>query len=167
MKGTGRFELVEGEVVELTPPGFEHGDVAGNAFFAVKAYVKGQRLGRVVMEAGFFLRRGPDTVRGPDISYYSYERLPSDLRPKGYAEAAPDLAVEVVSPNDRSEEVEARIRELFEAGVARLWVVYPLTRTVHDWTGPASVGILEEPDTLEGDPQLPGFRMPVGTLFED
>ncbi len=79
----------------------------------------------------------------------------------------PDLAVEVVSPTNTAVEVIGKVQEYFGAGVRRVWVVYPTVRQVYDYNDPASVRILRDTDALDGDPVLPGLRLPVADLFED
>lgn len=95
-----RRELVAGELIEMAPAGGEHGYVAGNAYYHLRAFVEQHEVGGAVFaaETGFKLARDPDTVREPDVAYVSAPRL-ARARVAGYPEMAPDLAVEVVSPN--------------------------------------------------------------------
>src|SRR5262249_49528516 len=100
-----KYELVEGGLIRMLPTGGEHGDVTMNAGFLLKGYVKAHDLGIVcAAETGFILKRNPDTVRAPDASFVAKERIPPGGIPKGYWPLAPDLAVEVISPNDRFDE---------------------------------------------------------------
>ncbi len=159
----GRFELERGELVEMVRPGFEHGRIAVNVAATLRAYVKPAQLGQVVVETGFYLERNPDTVRGPDVAYFPVEKLPTD--PTRFAEEAPDLAVEVVSPNDRSDALEERVRQFLGAGVTEVWVLYPRTRTLHrfrsDWAEVLSAG-----QRIEQVPCLPGFACGLDDFFD-
>lgn len=163
LKMAGDYELVRGELVEMVRPGAEHGYITLNVGAILRAHVKAQRLGVVVTESGFYLERDPDTVRGPDVAYYSRERIPAD-RTK-FFEVSPDLAVEVVSPNDTSAELEARVREFLAGGVGEVWVLYPRTQTLHryrlDWAE-----VLTLTGSIQSVPALPGFQCEVREFFE-
>ena len=100
-----RFELVRGEMVEMAPPGIEHGKRSGRIFRLLDEFVEEQDLGTVTVESGFYLERSPDTVRGPDVAFISKERLDPNAEVTGFGEIVPDLAVEVISPNDTYAEV--------------------------------------------------------------
>ena len=160
----GDYELVRGELVEMTRPGAEHGMITMNVGSVVRAYTKSSKSGIVVTESGFYLARNPDTVRGPDVAYYSNQRIPSDRNK--YFLQPPELAAEVVSPNDTSSEVEARVRDFLQAGVEEVWVLYPRTRTVHRYRqGWAEV--LTQDQEIVGVPFLPGFTCALSEFFED
>jgi Uma2 family endonuclease len=161
-------ELVRGEVRPMSPAGARHNIVAGNVFFALKMYERGHPIGRAIGDnLGFRLPipgAEDDTVRSPDGAFVSYERM-RDV-PVGFAPVAPDLAVEVLSPDDTAGELQERLDDYFAAGTRAVWVIDPDRRTVamHSSTGPTRR--LREPDTLDGADVLPGFAMPVRTLFE-
>jgi len=159
-------ELVRGEIVEVSPPGFVHGDVASNIAVSLKSFVKPRQLGRVVVEAGYVLRRNPDTVRGPDVSFVRAERMPAGGRPKSFFEGAPDLAVEVVSPGDRYSEIVARVADYLGAGTALVWVVDPDARTVTVHSADRPPVVHAETGVLEGGDVLPGFHLTLSELFE-
>ncbi|MEP7347002.1 MAG: Uma2 family endonuclease, partial [Gemmatimonadaceae bacterium] len=110
-----RTELVRGALVVREPAGYRHGDVAMRLAAAVAPFVYAHELGRVfAAETGFTLARNPDTVRAPDVAFISRDRLP-DPAPRGFAEMAPDLAVEVLSPDDRPGEVLAKVADWLKA----------------------------------------------------
>ena len=92
----GRYELVEGEVVELAPPNDEHGEIAGNVVTSFNNYSRPHRIGRARVETGYTLRTGPDTVRGPDVSFVFRPRV--EGRGSGFPAGAPDIAVEAMEP---------------------------------------------------------------------
>jgi len=156
-------ELVAGQVVELTPPGFRHGAIVVALVRRLGEHVANNRLGVVTNEAGFILSKNPPTVRAPDVSVVLNERLPSPI-PTKFFPGPPDLAVEVLSPDDRPAEMAARIADFLRAGCRAVWVVDPEaeTLTVHAEQGAARYGAHE---TLDGPPPLPRFRASVGELL--
>jgi Uma2 family endonuclease len=158
-------ELVRGKVVTMPNPGLEHGEVQVNVAFAIKTFLKLKPLGRVATESGTVTERKPDTVRGPDVSYYSMERLPLDKRVVGYHDEAPDLCVEVVSPSNTKKELRAKIKEYFFAGVRMVWVVDPEDRSVVVLRAPDEGRTLYDEATLDGGDVLPGFSCKVSDPF--
>jgi Uma2 family endonuclease len=151
----------------MPPAGFEYGEIAGNAAFVLKSYVKTHRLGSVVgAETGFILARTPDTVRGADAAFVSAERVARQKNKEKFFDGPPDLAVEVVSPNDKDVEVEEKILDYLQAGTRLLWIVYPRTQTIYVYRSLEDVQILTIEDTLEGYNVLPGFSVPVREIFE-
>ncbi len=160
-----KLELVRGEVVAMPGPGFEHGEVQGNAYFAIKQYLQANKIGRVVVESGTITERGPDTVRGPDVSYYSKERLPLGHRVVKYHDQPPDLCVEVVSPSNTPGRMLEKVREYFFAGVRMVWVVDPAYRSVTVLTAPDEGHTYYADSILTGGDVLPGFSCKVGDLF--
>lgn len=114
-------------------------------------------------DTGFISERGPDTVRGPDISFWSKERLPEV--PEGYIEIAPDLTVEVVSPSDHFSRINRKLREYLDKGVRLIWVVDPEDRTVTIYRPGTEAVILTESQALDGGDVLPGFTCLVRELF--
>jgi Uma2 family endonuclease len=121
-----RSELVRGEVVRMTPAGGEHGVIALRIGARLLAFVEARDLGAVcAAETGFLVTRDPDTVRAPGAAFVSRERMAGEPPPRRFWPFAPDLAVEVVSPSERAEEVQERVRDWSAGGVRRLWLVYP------------------------------------------
>ena len=115
-----RYELIRGEVKTMTPASPRHGKIAVRIGGRLDHFVSARQLGEVYgAETGFTLRRKPDTVRTPDAAFVSAARIPPGGIQSGYFPGAPDLAVEVVSPDDTAAEVKAKVNEYFEAG-ARL-----------------------------------------------
>ena len=128
-----------------------------------------RRLGRLATsDVGVWLERDPDTVREPDIAYFSAARLPLNMRVTGYAEVVPDLVVEIVSPSDTRDTrraVRGKARMWLRYGVALVWVVQPDTRTV-DVYEPDQAVALTDNDTLDGSEVLPGFTCPISDIFD-
>ena len=157
-------ELVRGEVVTMPPTQQEHGLVQVQIARLLKNFVAADKLGWVGSESGVRLEQGPDTVRGPDVYYYSLARMPE--RPKGYSDVPPDLAVEILSPSDRRGAVREKVREYVTAGVRLVWVVDPETKTAMVYAGGMRGTEMDEADTITGGDALPGFACRVAEFFE-
>lgn len=149
----------------MTPVGMEHGGVVINLGRLLSAYARENRLGLVGTEIGFRLHRDPDTVRAPDIAFVARDRLPTEGIPKKFADFPPNLAVEVVSPEDTASEVLKKVEEYLAAGVGLVWVVDPGTRTVTVYRSLQDVKILTADQALDGGDELPGFRVEVAEIF--
>lgn len=110
------WELVDGEVVEMSPPGGVHGEISLEAGALLRNYVRPRNLGVVyTAETGFILRRDPDLVRAPDVAFVDRNRLPRGRSLEGYVPVAPDVVVEVVSPHDGASDVQSRIDTWLQA----------------------------------------------------
>ncbi len=167
MGDIGRSELVEGRIVMLSPTGGRHGSVEHKFDVVLGAFVDSRKLGLVrVGEVGIYTHRNPDTVRGADVLYISQERA-AKLSSSGYMDVAPDLIVEVVSPDDRMNDVLQKLREYFEIGVRLVWVADPASRSVYAYRSLTDVRGFSESDQLPGDDVLPGFSISVAELFAD
>ncbi len=165
LSSQGRYELVKGVLVEMTPPGYEHGKVANRFNYRLTHHVIQNGLGEVVAaETGFRLARDPDTVRAADIAFVSEARRPA-IPPTGYAEFAPDLVVEVVSPHDNPDEIQSKVTDWLEAGVRLVLVMYPRSRQVAVYRSLREVIVLTEADTFSAPDLLPGFSCPVADIF--
>jgi len=159
-----RTELVRGVLVVREPAGYQHGQVAAELLVAIANHVTANRLGRVfAAETGFTLARNPDTVRAPDVAFISTARLP-DPAPRGFAELAPDLAVEVLSPDDRPGEVLAKVGNWLTAGARLVWVVDPVRVLARVYRADGSESILDDADALRGEDVLPGFEYPLSAI---
>src|SRR5580704_17348905 len=118
-----KLELVRGELETMCRPGFRHGLRQVRVATILDTFGRNHKHGHAVVETGIVTEREPDTVRGPDVSYWSFERLPLDQEPEGYPDMAPDLAVEVLSPWNRLALIRTKMGEYFNSGVRMVWVV--------------------------------------------
>lgn len=160
-----RYELVEGRLLVREPAGYTHGSVAAKVIARLVQHVDEQSLGVVLAtDTGYILRRGPDTVRAPDVSFVSRERIP-DPAPRSYAELAPDLAVEILSPSNRPAEIEARVRDLFRAGTRLVWILNPDAQAASVRRPGRPSRELGPDDSLDGEDVIPGFRCPLADIF--
>jgi Uma2 family endonuclease len=161
-----RYELVRGVLVEMTPAGGWHGERAIQIAGPLWSFVYPRNLGQVyIAETGFVLATNPDVVRASDVAFVRSERLPPHDERKGYLPFAPDLAVEVVSPNDRQSDVMDKVLEYLDGGTQLVWVVEPHRRVVTVWTPDRTAHILTDGDELDGGDVLPGFRLSVADIF--
>lgn len=168
-----RVELVRGRLVVREPPGMRHGECAMRIGVALSNFLSRDResrgavdtRGRVVTcDSGFTLTRNPDTVRGPDVAYVSRARWAGPL-PDGYGEFAPDIAVEVRSPNDRVGAVLAKVGDWLDAGTHLVWVVDPARALITVYRADGSQAMLGADDVLDGGEVLPGFALSIAELF--
>lgn len=164
MGAIGPCELIDGRIVPMTPPGGEQGVLEAILAWFLQNFVIPRKLGWVLSgEAGIYIRRNPDRVRGIDVAFISRQRQPSV--PKGYLATPPELIVEIVSPSDRWREVEDKIEEYFGIGVERVWVVDPESQTVRVYRSETVFIKLNKQDVLRGEGVLEGFSLPLEELF--
>ena len=163
--GEGRRELIYGVVVEMTASGADHSRIAGSFVRELGNFVVPAGLGQVYgADGGFRLARKPDLVRVPDAAFVSSARL-TGMNTRGFLPFAPDLAVEVISPNDSRREVEEKAAMWLRHGSRRVWVADPDEKTVTVHRIDGSRTTLGPTDTLSGEDVLPGFELPVTTVF--
>jgi Uma2 family endonuclease len=162
------YEVVNGVKVELPPMSIYATRVAGKLYSRLDLHTETNRLGTAVMEALFILDPAKNLRRRPDVAFVSAERWPLDrlLPPTGDWEIVPDLAVEVISPNDLIEDIFDKIWEYFRLGVRQVWIVFPVGQQIYVYDSPTTVRILTCTDELDGGALLPGFRIPVASLFQ-
>ena len=161
-----RHELVAGFMVSEPPASFRHGDIAAEVFVRLSEFVRRRDLGRVVStETGFLLARDPDTVRTPDVSFVCQTRMARAGSFKGFFPGPPDLAVELLSPNERPADVHAKIGDYLAAGARLVWVIDPSRREVRVHRSLLQPMILDETSILDGGDVLPEFSVRVARLF--
>ena len=158
-------ELVDGELRTGPLPGAEHGATAGAVHGALGRFVYDNPIAEIWGEVGFRLRSDPDTVRAPDVAVVRVERIPSEGLQEGFFPGAPDLAVEVVSPNDAAADVVDKAEMWLRAGAQLVWVVYPSLVRLFVYSTGGQVRMLGPEDEVDGGDVLPGFRMRVGDLL--
>lgn len=159
-------ELIEGELRIMAPPGSEHGYLAMELGGLIREHARKHGLGVCfAAETGFLIQRDPDTVRAPDVSFITQERFKAVGIPQKYFPEAPALAVEVVSPSDRADDVQEKAKSWIEAGCQSVWLVWPGNQTVTVYHSLEKIRVLTNDETLE-DPTLPGFRLSLAELFD-
>jgi Uma2 family endonuclease len=160
-------ELFRGKVIPMNVPTPRHGEICVQTSYLLRRYLETNNLGRVVSnDAGVLTERNPDTVRGADVAYYSYTRVPRGPLPRGYLPVPPELVFEVRSPTDRWSEIVIKVGEYLRAGVTVVCVLDQQTATAHLFEAD------EPPRALSADEEqtflgiLGDFRAPVRQFFE-
>lgn len=162
-----RAELVKGRVVELPMPHLKHGKVCYRVTMALGAFVEAHDLGHVMTnDSWVVVERGPDTVRGSDVCFIGYAKLPKGKVPDGLLDVIPDLVFEVRSPSDRWTDMIAKMLECLGAGVPVVVILDPRTESASVFRPDDRQVIFEASDTLTLPDVLPGFAVPVRSLFE-
>jgi Uma2 family endonuclease len=161
------YEIVHGQRVDLPPMSAYATWLASRLHLRLGLYAEDKGLGTFVTEMLFVLDAEHNLRRRPDVAFVSTARWPLDraLPETGDWDVVPDLAVEVISPNDVFKDVLAKVREYFHYGVQVVWVVAPEERQVYVYDAPTQVRILTVQDELTGGEVVPGFRLPLGHLF--
>jgi|SRR5882724_5786929 len=161
-----RYELVGGALVNMAAAGGQHGIIASRLDHRLRTFVEAQDVGEVcAAETGFRLAQNPDTVRAPDVSFIARERVTDQGIPESYWPFAPDLAVEVISPSDRFDDVLTKVQEYLHAGTRLVWVFHPRTKTVSVYRANGTVQLLTGTEELDGEDVLPGFHCRLDELF--
>ena len=160
-----RLELVHGEIVVMPSPQGKHGVYCQRIARFLGNYVEPAKLGWVTCnDSGVILERDPDTLRGPDVAFWSISRQPK--LPEKYFEIPPDIAVEVLSPSDRRKDVRDKIKDYVTNGVPLVWLVDPDTRTVTVYRGTMRGFKRPENAILDGGDVLTDFSCKVSDIFD-
>ena len=160
-----RFELRAGEVIEMPPAGKYHGFVCGNVAGILRNFAIARKKGYVCTnDAGVIVSRDPDSVRGPDVTFYEDQETADDMQ-RQYASAPPVLAVEVVSPGDRINDVMQRVAQLLSRGVQTVWLVDPEARDVSICRSGAEPVLVSGNEPVIGGQSLADFSCPASDFF--
>ena len=158
-----RYELDEGELIEMTRPAYRHNRVLGRLFNRLTNYFDANQLGEALISENLYAL-SPSTRRSPDVAVILGDRH-EELKDAKVIHVIPDIAAEVLSPSETTTSIHRKLKQYFEAGVKEVWLINPADRTVEVWTGPT----LPEP-ALSGDESvtsalLPGFTLALADLF--
>jgi Uma2 family endonuclease len=163
MPDEGVVELIDGEIRKMSPAGSKHGRIAARIQNSLGPYVDQKGLGETfIAEAGFLLRRNPDTVRAPDVSFVRKERWND---PDGYFVGPPDLLVEVISPSDTYTEVDEKVLDWLRAGVQIVIVINPRNQTAAIHRSLTESMHIDINGALDGGTVIPGWNLPLRDLF--
>lgn len=161
-----RYELAKGVLLMMSPSGWRHGRVVGELHGLLWQHVRANALGTLFgAETGFLLSEDPDTVRAPDLAFIAVENLPDEPPEGAYWPGPPDLAVEVLSPSDRTGDVDAKIRDWLTSGARCVWVVDPDLETVTVYRSATDVVIRTRGQRLEGDDVVADFACAIDDIF--
>jgi Uma2 family endonuclease len=159
-----RYELDEGELIEMAPASEEHGGIELEIGRILGNFVKQHKLGKMyASSAGFKLK--PDTMRAPDVSFVLAARR-EEIRSKGFAKGAPDLAIEIFSPSDTIRQLKRKVKQYFEAGTHTVWVVYPESREVNVLEASGADRVLVAGEMIDCPALLPGLSVKIDEFFE-
>jgi Uma2 family endonuclease len=164
-----RRELVNGEVIEMTPAGGLHGETVARITLPLMEYIREHRIGRVVTgDVGFVLALpdDPHRVRAPDAAFIASARLPGRM-PVTFVPGPPDLAIEVLSPSDNPVDVQQKVRDYLEAGTRLVWIVAPQANSVTVYRPDGSARLVCSPEALDGEEVMPGLTISLAELFAD
>lgn len=165
-----RYELIDGEVVEVEEMGFYSSEIANRLRDELHDYGKSKQVGRARMEVLYPIptKDDPGRLRRPDAAFATFERWPMD-HPVSFqgnpANFVPDLVVEVISPSDNGDDVVSKLNEYLRAGVRMVWLIWPNEQQLYSYTAPKAVRIFSAEDVLDGGDVLPGFQVPMASLF--
>lgn len=165
-----RVEVVDGEIVAMSPVGEFHHHIAGNFYDRLKPFVTEHKLGFVFMDGLIYvLKAESQGIRGarvPDVSFIRKESLPKNRDIHRPLRAAPTLAIEVISPDDSSEELNKKINDYFEAGTEQVWLAFPLTKEVHVYKrGESQIRIYRGEETMDVSDLFPGLTLALKEIF--
>ena len=163
------YEVVDGRRVETPRMGTYETDIANELNGHLWQFARTNGLGKTEVEMLFRFDAAGDRKRRPDVAFVSYQRWPRGRRaaPNDAWDVVTDLAVEVIGPGNTAAEVLIKVRDYFQAGVRLVWVIYPFEREVYAYESPTIIRVLQPGDDLDGGDVLPGFRLPLATLFEE
>jgi Uma2 family endonuclease len=161
-----RYEVIRGRVVVKVSMGSYPVAVASILQSYLGPFADQTGIGRSVVEMLF--RIDARTQYCPDVAYISHETWPVDLRAprKQPWNIVPDVPIEVISENDKAEDVLEKTRHYFEAGARAVWLIYPSLEVIHVYESFTRIGVLTKEETLDGGDVIPGFRLPLATLFK-
>ncbi len=161
-----RYELVKGVPVAMSPTGGSHQVIAANCVRLLGNFVVEHPIGYVgSSEGGYRLTRNPDILRAPDASFISFKRLSGHSLPDAFFPLAPDLAVEIVSPDDRAAEIAQKVNEYLTYGTRLVWIIYPKQQEVMVYRPGGAAQVLSSDDRLDGGDVLPGFSISIRELW--
>jgi Uma2 family endonuclease len=164
------FEVIDGEIVEMQPVGVQHSDIAGNTYDILKPFARANKLGEVRMDSLIFVlhadpEEGIRKTRIPDVSFVRRGRLPKNFDRSRPFPGAPDLAVEVVSPDEGADELLAKIRDYFAYGTDEVWVLYSEQQELHQYMrGEKGIRIFAAEDHFTSV-LFPGLSIKIADLF--
>jgi Uma2 family endonuclease len=161
------YEYVNGELIVVANSGVEHGYLALTLGYFLTGFVRSHRLG-VTCDSSTAFKMKTGNKRSPDLAFIAKERLQGLKRlPKGFFEGAPDLAVEIISPNNTFAEIHNKLVEYFDNGTRLVWVILPDEECVLVYHQPKPSKLLQVEDNLDGEAVITGFQLPLMELFQE
>ena len=165
-KERGKFELIDGKLTRMSPANGNHGYIAIRIAAALQHFIAPGKLG-LVYDSSTGFRLDPQNVLSPDVAYASRDWvLRSKTAPEEFFRGVPELAVEIISPSERKTKIRLKIEKYFARGTRLVWLVYPRREQVDVYTSPDALTTVTV-GGLDGGAVLPGFHLPLATIFED
>ena len=162
------FELIDGELFQMAPPGLQHGNLAVEIAFYIRNYVKTRDVGLVTVETGYHPPDTRVTLLSPDVAFFSKERMPQS-DPRKYVPIMPDLAVEILSPSDSLKQIRRKAAIYLDNGTSLVWIVMPQEMGVDVCRAGEGAGLqidfFGQDSKLDGENVLPGFELELTLLF--
>ena len=162
------YELIEGDLFEMPPPGYEHGRLAVEISYYIWSFVKEHGLGTVTVETGYHPPEGRHTLLSPDVAFLSSAKMPRPL-PEKYIPVMPDLAIEILSPTDTLRQARRKAALYLRHGTQLVWIVLPAEKGVdvcRSVDGPRlNIEFIGQESRLSGEQVLPGFELKLERLF--
>ena len=160
-------ELIQGQVISMPPPMPRHGQICFRIAYLIQRCLDEHDLGQILTnDSGVVTERDPDTVRGADVAYYSYQRVPKGPLKDGLLAVAPELVFEVLSPDDRWREIHVKVADYLHAGVLAVCVVDDSHRSVHVYHASRPSQVHSGSDEFSLPEILPDLRLPIARFFE-
>jgi Uma2 family endonuclease len=162
----GKYELVDGELLYMSPAGARHGRIISRLNVALGTFVNSRGSGDVFDgQTGYRWAAAGGNLRSPDLSFVAAGRLEQGI-PTGFIHLAPDLAIEVLSPSERAGEIAQKVAEYLSVGVRLLWVIDPEKNSAVVYRPGLRPRTVRGTESLEGEDVLPGFAHPLADIFE-
>ncbi len=159
-------ELKRGRVIPTNLPVPRHGEICVQTVYLLRSFLEDHRLGRLVSnDSGVVTEHDPDTVRGPDVAFYGFKRVPPGPLPQGYLSVVPELVFEVRSPGDHWGQILARVSEYLEANVSVVCVLDQMTERCHVYRNEEEIQVFLPDQDLTLPDVLPEFRVVVRRFF--
>lgn len=166
-----RVEVVDGEIIEMSPVGGLHEIIVQNINRILDRYVTDHNSGLVFPDGLiFYLKRSGKRLyqaRVPDLSFVRADAIPSDWAVEKPFPRAPTLAVEVMSPDDKMVDVIEKTGEYFDAGTEQVWVIFPRTREIYQYRDVTNVKIYRGDDIIDVSALFPDLMLTLGAIFND
>lgn len=156
------YEIVDGQPEEKEMPGAKHGVIGASLIIRLGGHVESKKLGVICAEASFKIGANE---RIPDVSFVAADRIPVEGIPETIWPSSPDIAIEIISPNDVHEKVSEKVLEYLEAGVRQVWLVSPKLRSITIFRSLTDVQVFTEDSELVSEDLLPGFRCLLKEIF--
>jgi Uma2 family endonuclease len=159
------YELINGEIRQKVSPGTEHARIVGNVAGLLWTHAVAKGLGQIyVGDPLIQFSRDPELVLAPDIAVLTANRVPAEE--SAYMRTPPDITIEIVSPGNRSREIEGKVAVYLEGGVRQVWIIHPRRRKVTVYRPGNDPKLFTDDQEIDCSPELPGLMVPVAVILD-